>query len=146
MTCLTTTTYTTLCSRCHPAWHRRHPSGSRQRHPRYTGAVTTGGRGWLDTNDTNVKSRCNDASSKHSKNTSLQTHSGKTNNGSRHQVRPLPGGNGKNPGGLLEDAQKVNGRGCMQKFTIDRGNPLLTVLWRKPQKMAFKNSIYFCYS
>ena len=47
--------------------HRRHPSGSRQGHPRYTGAVTTGGRGWPDTNDTNVKSRCNDASSKHSK-------------------------------------------------------------------------------
>ena len=47
--------------------HRRHPSGSRQGHPRYTGAVATGGRGWPDTNDTSVNSRCNDASSKHSK-------------------------------------------------------------------------------
>ena len=47
--------------------HRRHPSGSRHGHPRYTGAVTTGSHGWPNTNDTNVKSRCNDASSKHSK-------------------------------------------------------------------------------
>ena len=59
--------------------HRRHPSGSRQGHPRYTGAVTMGGRGWPDTNDTNVKSTRNDASSKHSKNTSRQTNSFKVN-------------------------------------------------------------------
>ena len=77
---MSTTTYTTqpqrlaLCSRCHPG-HRKHPSGSRQGHPRDTGTVTTGGRGWPDTNDTNVKSRCNDASTKHSKTPVLrQTH------------------------------------------------------------------------
>ena len=29
-------------------WMSHHPSGSRQGHPRYTGAVTTGGRGWPD--------------------------------------------------------------------------------------------------
>ena len=46
---MSTTTYTTqpqglaLCSRCHPAWD---PSGSRQGHPRYTGARTTG-RLWV---------------------------------------------------------------------------------------------------
>ena len=55
------------CSRCHPAWASEAPQFSREGHPRCTGAVTTGCRGWPDTNDTNVKSRCNDASSKHSK-------------------------------------------------------------------------------
>ena len=29
-------------------WMSHHPSGSRQGHPRYTGAVTTEGRGWPD--------------------------------------------------------------------------------------------------
>ena len=37
-----------LCLRCHPAWAQEHPCGSCQGHPRYTGAVTTGGRGWPD--------------------------------------------------------------------------------------------------
>ena len=52
---------------------------------------------------------------------------------------PLHGGNGKTPGGLLkiqnakEEASKSLGK--------ERGDPLLTVLWRKPPKMAFKNSI-----
>ena len=26
----------------------------------------------------------------------------------------------------------------------EHGDPLLIVLWRKPPKMAFKNSIHFC--
>ena len=51
---------------------------------------------------------------------------GRTNNGSRHRVRPLHGGNGKTPGGLLkiqkvkEEASKVLGKNgetrCLQYF------------------------------
>ena len=75
------------------------------------------------------------------KNNSRPLLTGRTNNGSRHRVRPPHGGNGKTPGGLLniqkvkEEASKVLGK--------ERWDPLLTVLWRKPQKMAFKNSICF---
>ena len=39
-------------------------------HPRYIGAVTTGGRGWPDTNATNAMSRCNDAITQALQNTS----------------------------------------------------------------------------
>ena len=52
---------------------------------------------------------------------------GRTNNGSRHRVRPLHGGNGKTPGGLLkiqnvkEEASKVLGKNgetrCLQYFS-----------------------------
>ena len=66
---------------------------------------------------------------------------GRTNNESRHRVRPLHGGNGKTPGGLLkiqkvkEEAIKVLGKNgetrCLQYFR------------ENPPKMAFKNSIYF---
>ena len=65
----------------------------------------------------------------------------RTNNGSRHGVRPLHGGNGKTLGGLLKN-QKVKEEGS-KVLGNERGGPLLTVLWRKLQKMAFKNSIYF---
>ena len=74
-------------------------------------------------------------------NTSRPLPTGRTNNGSRHRVRPLHGGKGKTAGGLLkiqnvkEEASKVfakNGETrCLQYL-----------LSRKPQKMAFKNSIY----
>ena len=37
---------------------------------------------------------------------------------------------------------KSQGRGKLS-LGKERGDPLLTVLWRKPQKMAFKNLIYF---
>ena len=66
---------------------------------------------------------------------------GRTNNGSRHRVRPLHGGNGKTPCGLLKISES-QGRG-KQSLRKERGDPLLAVLWRKPQKMAFNNSIYF---
>ena len=75
------------------------------------------------------------------KNSSRPLFIGRTNNGSRHRVRPLHGGNGKTLGGLLkiqnvkEEASKVLGK--------KRRDPLFTVLWRKPQKMAFKNSTCF---
>ena len=51
---------------------------------------------------------------------------GSRNNGDQHRAPPLPGGNGKNPGGLPK-----NSRG-KQRLVIDRGNPLFTELWRKP--------------
>ena len=64
-----------------------------------------------------------------------------TNNGSRHRVRPLHGGNGKIPGGLLKKSES-QGRG-KQSLWNERWDPLLTLLWRRPPKMAFKSSIYF---
>ena len=64
-----------------------------------------------------------------------------TNNGSLHRVRPLHGGNGKTLGGLL-NIQKVKEE-ASKVLRKNGETPLLTVLWRKPPKMAFKNSIYF---
>ena len=63
-----------------------------------------------------------------------------TNNG-RHRVRPLHGGNGKIPGCLLKKNSESQGRG-KQSLGNERGDPSLTSIWRKPQKMAFKNSSY----
>ena len=51
--------------------------------------------------------------------------------------------NGMNPGGLLKNSKKVNERGCMQRFKIERGNPLFTELWRKPQTKGFQEFIFF---
>ena len=64
-----------------------------------------------------------------------------TNNGSWHRVRPLHGGIGKITGGLLKNLES-QGRG-KQSLENERWDPLLTLLWRKPQKMAVKNSIHF---
>ena len=50
-----------------------------------------------------------------------------TNNGSRHRVLPLPGGTGKIPGGLPKNSKKVDERGCMQRFMIERSNPLCSI-------------------
>ena len=36
-------------------------------------------------------------------------------------------------------------RGCKQRFAIERGNPLFTELWRKPQTNGFPEFILFCY-
>ena len=47
------------------------------------------------------------------------------------------------PGGLLNNSNKVNERGDMQKFKIERGNPLSTDLWRKPQTNGFHEFIPF---
>ena len=47
------------------------------------------------------------------------------------------------PGGLPENSKKVNERGCMQRFTIERGNPLSTDLWVKPQTKGFHEFFYF---
>ena len=44
-------------------------------------------------------------------------------------------------GGLLK-IQKVKEE-ASKSLGKERGDPLLTLLWRKPQKMAFKNSM--CY-
>ena len=62
------------------------------------------------------------------------------NNGSWHRVHLLHGGIGKIPGGLLT-IQKVKEEAS--QVLNERGDPLLTVLWRKPPTMAFKNSISF---
>ena len=61
------------------------------------------------------------------KNNSRPLHTGRSNNGSRHRVRPQHGGNGKTPGGLLniqkvkEEASKVLGKNgetrCLQYFS-----------------------------
>ena len=56
-----------LCSRGHPAWASVASQWVPARTPTVHWAVTTGGRVLPDTNATNVKSRCNDASLKHSK-------------------------------------------------------------------------------
>ena len=69
----------------------------------------------------------------------------RTSNGNRHRVLPPPGGNGVDPGGLPKNSKKVNETGCMQRFTIERGNPLFTELWRKPQTNGFQEFNLFCY-
>ena len=53
---------------------------------------------------------------------------GSTSSGNHHRVLPPLGGNGVDPGGLLENSRKVNERGCMQRFKIERCNPLSTDL------------------
>ena len=62
-----------------------------------------------------------------------------------HRVLLPLGGSGVNLGGLPENSKKVSKRGCMQRFTIERGNPLFTELWRKPQTNGFHEFILFCY-
>ena len=47
--------------------------------------------------------------------------------------------------GILKKSKKVNRRGCMQKFTIEWGNPLFTDLWRKPKTKRFHEFLlFFC--
>ena len=60
-----------------------------------------------------------------------------------HRVHLLRGGNGKIPGGLL-NIQKVKEE-ASKSLGNERRDPFLTLLWRKPPKMAFKNSNLFCY-
>ena len=67
---------------------------------------------------------------------------GGTRNGNRHRVLPPLGGIGVDPGGLPKNSKKVK-RGRMQSFTIERGNPLLTDLWVKPQTKGFNEVFYF---
>ena len=57
-------------------------------------------------------------------NNSVPCHTGSTSNGNRPRVLNPLGGNGVDPGGLPKNSKKVNERGCMQKFTIERGSPL----------------------
>ena len=63
---------------------------------------------------------------------------GHTRNGTHHRVLPPLGGNGVDPGGVPKNSTKVNERGGIQRFMIERGNPLSTDLWIKPQT-AFTN-------
>ena len=72
---------------------------------------------------------------------------GSTSNGNRHRVLPPLGGIGVDPGGFPKNSKKVNKRGRMQRFIIDRGNPLSADLWVKPQRNGFReflfNILYF---
>ena len=45
------------------------------------------------------------------------------------------------PGGLPKNSKKVTERECMQRFMIERVNPLSTDLWRKPQTNGFHEFI-----
>ena len=51
-----------------------------------------------------------------------------------------------NPGGLPKNSKKVNKRGCRQRFAIERGKPLFTELWRKPQTNGFHEFILFLFT
>ena len=53
-------------------------------------------------------------------------HSGSTRNGTNHPVLPPVGGNGVDPGGL-KNSKKVDERGCMQRFMIERRNTLCSI-------------------
>ena len=64
-----------------------------------------------------------------------------TNNCSWHRVHLIHGGIGKVLGGLLKKSESQGGG--EQSLGKERRDPLLIVLWRKPEKMAFKNSIYY---
>ena len=75
------------------------------------------------------------------------------------QLRPMPywkyqkrqpslsstplGGNGVDPGGLPKNSKKVNEKEGMQRFITERGNPLSTDLWVKPQTNGFHEFILF---
>ena len=48
--------------------------------------------------------------------------------GNRHRVLPPLRASGVDSGGLPKNSKKVNERGCMQRFMIERGNPLSTDL------------------
>ena len=85
---------------------------------------------------------CNDYNKKQEKNQTCLLTLTRTNNGSRHQVRPLHGGNGKDPGGLLT-IQKVKKE--VSQVLSERGDPLLFVLLRKPQTNGFHEFNLFCY-
>ena len=75
------------------------------------------------------------------KNNSCPLVLGKTNNGSRHRVRPLHGGNGKTPGGLFQ-IQRVKEE-ASKSLWKERGDPLLTVFCRKSQTKTSMNSTFF---
>ena len=52
---------------------------------------------------------------------------GSTRNGTRHRVPPPVGGNGVDPGDLPKNSKKVDERGRMQRFMIERWNPLCSI-------------------
>ena len=69
-------------------------------------------------------------------------HTGSTSNGNHHGVLPPFGGNRVDPRGLPKNSKKVNQRGCMQRFMIERCNPLSTDLWVKPQTNGLHEFIF----
>ena len=47
--------------------------------------------------------------------------------GNRHRVLPPVGGNGVILGGIPKNSKKVDERGCMQRFIIERYKPLCSI-------------------
>ena len=52
---------------------------------------------------------------------------GSIRNGNRHRVLPPLGGNGVDLGGLPKNSKKVDERGCVQRFMMERGSPLCSI-------------------
>ena len=93
-------------------------------------------------NRSDFKKRClseNDYKKVEKNHTCLLTFTS-TYTGSWHRVHLLHGGIGKIPIGLLT-IQKAKEEAS--QVLNERGDPLIIVLWRKPSKMAFTNSIHF---
>ena len=67
---------------------------------------------------------------------------GSTRNGTHHRVLPPVGGNGVDPGGLHKNSKKVDKRGCMQRFVIERRKPGVFGLWIKPQTNGFHEFVF----
>ena len=68
---------------------------------------------------------------------------GSTNNGDQHRVLPLPGGNGKNPGGLPKNSQKVKREEASKVLGKNAETRCLQNFGENLRRMAFKNSFYF---
>ena len=69
---------------------------------------------------------------------------GRTNNGSRHRVRPLHGGNGKTPGGLLKKIRKSSKRQAKSWERTVR--PVVYSTLAKTSEDGFQEFNLFCYS
>ena len=68
---------------------------------------------------------------------------GSTNNGNQHRVLPLPGGNGKNPGSLPKNSQKVKKREASKGLWSIGATRCLQNFGENLRRKAFKNSFYF---
>ena len=68
---------------------------------------------------------------------------GRTNNGSRHRVRPLPGGNGKTPGGLPKKNHRKSRKRQVKSFERS-GLPVVYSTLAKISEDGFLEFILFC--
>ena len=67
---------------------------------------------------------------------------GRTNNGSQHRVRPPHGGNGKTPGGLLKNSQKVKKEEASKGLSSIGATRCLQNFGENLRRMAVKNSLF----